>query len=212
MKLQKIGGIGSIGTAILVVIMLVIMLIVSPRLGLVGPSDWLDPVKSLDARSASPISFFILNLATLLCSIAYILIVLALRERMQASVPNLMRVVVIAVSVTCALWLASGSIGIFGMPSIVLAEDASAFRAANAMYFSLGFAGDSAAGWVLLLIGWAALKTRGLPRILSYLSVLKAIVMILEVAVQPFTLMLIGLLLGIVFYPWLGIVLLRSKS
>ena len=40
MKLQKIGGIGSIGKAILDAISLVFFLLVLPRLGLVGPSDW----------------------------------------------------------------------------------------------------------------------------------------------------------------------------
>lgn len=212
MKLQKIGGIGSIGTAILIVIMLVIILLVFPRLGLMGPSAWYDTTKCLDAMSVSSISFFIFSLVLILFSITYIFIVLGLKERMQDSAPNFMQVVIIAVSVTCALWLAAGSIGIFGWPSIVHAKDISALSTANAMYFSLCFAGDSAAGWVLLLIGLAALKTRSLPKILSYFAVLKAIVMILEVAVQPFTLSVIGLLLGIVFYPWLGIVLLRSKN
>jgi hypothetical protein len=208
MKLQKIGGIGSIGTAILVVIVLVIILIVFPSLGL-GPKDWNDPVKGLDAASASPITFFILNLVMILFSIAYILIVLALRERMQAA-PNLMQVAVIALSINCALWFATGVIGIVGMPSIIPAKDISALRAANAIHLSLSTSGDCAAGWVLLLIGWAALRTRGLPRILSYFSVLKGVVMILEFVAQP--LMVVGLLLGIIFYPWLGIVLLRSKS
>jgi hypothetical protein len=78
------------------------------------------------------------------------------------------------------------------------------------VFLGLGIAGDSALGWVLLLIGWAALKTRGLPRILSYLSVLVGVVMILEFAVQPF--MFVGLFLGIVWGLWLGVVLLRSKS
>jgi len=209
MKLQNIGGISSIGTAILVVIVLVIILIMFPRLGVVGPSDWSDPVKSLDAASTSPITFFILNLVMILVSIAYILIVLALRERMQAA-PNLMQIAVIALSINCALWFAYGVIGIVGMPSIVSAKDISALRAANAIHFGLSTSGDCAAGWVLLLIGWAALRTRGLPRILSYFSMLKGVVMILEFAAQP--LMLVGLLLGIIFYPWLGIVLLRSKS
>lgn len=210
MKLQKIGGFGSIANAILLVIFLVILLLVFPHLGLVGPSDWNDPVKGIDAGSASPITFFLLNLERILWSIAFILIVLALRERMQASAPTFIRIAVIGVSITCALWLAAGLIGIVGMPSIVSAKDASAFRAVMAMSFGLNTAADHALGWALLLIGWAALKTRGLPRILSYFSVLKGVVMILEFAVQP--LMFVGMLLGIVFYPWLGIVLLRSKS
>jgi len=210
MKLQKIGGFGSIGSAFLCAIYLVILLLVFPSLGLVGPSDWNDPVKGLDAGSASPITFFLLNLESILWSIAFILIVLALRERMQASAPNLMRIAVIGVSITSALSLAAGLIGIVGMPSIVSAKDASAFRAVMAMFFGLITAADHALGWALLLSGWAALKTAKLPKILSYGLVIKGVVMILEFTAQPLT--LVGLLLGIVFWPWLGIVLLRSKS
>jgi hypothetical protein len=210
MKLQKIGGFGSIGDAILLVIVLAIMLLVFPQLGLVGPSDWNDPVKGLDAGSASPITFFLFNLVMILVSIAVILIVLALQERMKVNAPNLMRIAVIGGSIACALWLSYGLIGIIGMPSIVSAKDASAFRAVMAIFSGLGTAGDFAMGWVLLLIGWAALRTGGLPRILSYFSVLRGVVMILEFVAQP--LMVVGMLLGIVFYPWLGIVLLRSKS
>ena len=192
------------------VIFLVFILLVFPRLGLVELSDWFDPVKGLDAGSASPTTFFLFNLELILWSIAFILIVLALRERMQASAPNLMRIAVIGVSITCALWLAAVLIVTVGMPSIVSAQDASAFRAMMVVYFGLSTAGDFALGWALLLIGWAALKTKGLPRMLSYFSVLNGVVMILDFVGQP--IMMVGMLLSIVFFLWLGIVLLQSKN
>ena len=151
-----------------------------------------------------------MNLESILLSIALILIALALRERMQAGVPNLMRIVVIGVSIACVLWLASALIDITGSPSIASAQDVSARRAVIAIYFGLIFAGDHALGWVLLLIGGAALKTRGLPQILSYLLILSGILGILEFAVQP--LMFVGLILGIIWGVWLGVELLRSKA
>ena len=210
MKLQKIGGVGSIGYACLCAIYLVFFFVVFPSLGLLGPNDWIDPVKGIAARSASPITFFLFDVASILLSIAFILIVLALRERMQASPPNLMRIVVIGVSIGCALLLASALIGIVGKPSIVSANDASAYRAVQGVYLGLAIAGDHALGWVLLLIGWAALKARGLARILSYLLMLSAILGILEFAVQPF--MFVVIFLGIIWGVWLGVVLLRSKA
>jgi hypothetical protein len=210
MKLQKIGGVGSIVHAFLCAISLVILLLVFPRLGLVGLSDLSDPVKGIAASNASPITFYISNLELVVWSIAAILVALALRERMQASAPNLMRIVVIGVSISCALWLAYGLIGIVGMPSIVSAKDASAYRAVVAVLSGLLFAGDHALGWALLLIGWAAVKTKRLSKILSYLIMLVGIVIILEFAVQPF--LFVGLFLGIVWGLWLGIVLLRSRS
>ena len=210
MKLQKIGGVGSIGFACLCAIYLVFFFLVFPSLGLVGPNDWIDPVKDIAAWGASAITFFLFNLASILLIIAIILIVLALRERMQAGAPNLMRVVVIGASIACALWLAGALVDIIGKPPIVGAKDASACRAVMGVYLGLVIAGDHAWGWVLLLIGWAALKTKGLPRILSYLSVLGGILGILEFAVQP--LMFVFIFLGIVWGVWLGVVLLRSKA
>ncbi len=209
MKLQKIGGVASIGFACLCAIFLVFYFLVFPRLGLVGSSDWIDPVKINAAWSTSPITFVLFNLEPILFSIALILIALALRERMQAGVPNLMRIVVIGVSIACALLLASALIEITVSPTIASAQDLSTRKAVTAMYLGLIFAGDHALGWVLLLIGWAALKTRGLPRILSYLLMLYGIVAIFEFAVHPF--MFVGVILGIIWGVWLGVVLLRSK-
>ena len=71
-------------------------------------------------------------------------------------------------------------------------------------------AGDHAAGWAMLLIGWAALKTSTLPRVLSYLSVLGGIVFIIEFAAKP--LMPVSLFLSVIWGVWLGAVLLRSKT
>lgn len=210
MKLQKIGGVASIGFACLCAIFLVFFFLVCPRLGLVGSSDWIDPVKINAAWSTSPITLVLFNFVPILFSIALILIALALRERMQAGVPNLMRVVVIGVSITCALLLASALIEITTSPTIASAQNLSTRRAVTAIYFGLIFAGDHAMGWVLLLIGWAALKTRCLPRILSYLTMLYGIVLVLEFAVPPF--MNVGVILGIIWGMWLGVVLLRSEA
>jgi hypothetical protein len=187
----------------------VIMLLVFPRLGLVGPNDWVDPVKNFSAMNASPVTFFIMDLELILFGIASILMVLALRERMQIGAPHLMQLAVIGVSITSALWLAQGLIAMAGMPSIVGAKDASAFRAVMAVFAGLGVAADSALGWTLLLIGCAALRTRRLPRLLGYFAILKGIVMIFEFVAPPF--MIVGGLLGVIFYPWLGIALWSSK-
>ncbi|MFX0204037.1 MAG: hypothetical protein ACFFCW_48685 [Candidatus Hodarchaeota archaeon] len=108
MRLQKIGGYGSIGSALLTAIFLAIVLLVFPRLGLVGPSDRMDPVKGIDAGSASPVPFFLLNLDFILWGMALIPIIIALRERMQAEAPNLMLLAVIGVSIAYAFCLLRG--------------------------------------------------------------------------------------------------------
>ena len=197
MKLQKLGGFAGIGVGLL----LLIMIIVAIKFG--APND-------LDSIGTAPIAYFAGYLLMLLVVVAVVPFVLALRERMQASTPNLMRVVVIGASIACALWIAYGLVGIVGMPSIASAKDYSAYRAVSALLSSLGLGGDGALGWALLLVGWAALKNKGLPRILSYLCVIKGVVMILEFGRTP--VVVAGMLLGLVVYPWLGIVLLRSTG
>jgi hypothetical protein len=209
MKLQKIGGYGSLGSVLVTAIFLAIVLLVFPRLGLVGPSDRMDPIKGIDAGSASPLPFFLLNLDFILWAMSIIPISLALRERMQSGAPNLMGLAVIGVSIAYAFLFASGIIGIVGMPSIISAKDAAAYRSFIGVYFGLVIAGDHAVGWSLLLIGWAALKTKSLPRILSYLSILIGIIMILEFVVLPF--MMLSLFLWVIWSFWLGVVLLRGK-
>ena len=189
---------------------MVIIAFVFPRLGLVGPADRMDPIKGMNAESASPITFVLFNLDLILWGMAFVLIILALRERMQPKTPNLMRLAVIGVSTTYAAMLATGLIGILGMPSIVTAKDASAYRAFMGIYFGLMVLGDHAAGWAVLLSGWAALKTRSLSRIFGYFSVLVGIVFIIEFAAKP--LMPVSLVLSIIWGVWLGAVLLRSKT
>jgi hypothetical protein len=209
MKLQNIGGVASLGFACLCAIFLVFHLLVFPRLGLVGPSDWIDPVKINAAWSTSPITFVLFNFVPILFGIALILIALSLRERMQAGVPNLMQIVFIGVSIACALLLAAAIIEMSVSPTIASAQNLPTRRAVTAMYVGLIFAGDHAMGWVLLVIGWAALKTRELPQILSFLTILYGIVLVLEFVVPPF--MNVGVILGILWGVWLGGVLFRSE-
>jgi hypothetical protein len=191
MKLQTLAGLGSLVNAFLMVAFLA------------------DMFKAQASDFSGPHNLMA-YVGIILSGMAYILIVFALKERMQERVPNLMSIAVIGVSVTCALWFATGTIGIVGMPPIVSAKDPSAYRVMGAMLSSLPLAGDFTVGWVLLLIGGAALKTKEFSRILSCLFVLKGAVMILSIAVA--SLQLVGILLGLLFYPWLGVVLLRSKE
>jgi FtsH-binding integral membrane protein len=101
-------------------------------------------------------------------------------------------------------------LGILGMPPIVIAKDVSAYREFIGMYFGLMVVGDHAAGWAVLLSGWAALKTRSPSRIFCCFSVLVGIVFLIEFAAKP--LMPIGLFLSIIWGAWLGVVLLRRKT
>jgi hypothetical protein len=82
----------------------------------------------------------------------------------------------------------------------------------------LGGGNEIIGGVWVLLIGWAALRTGGLPRALNYLGIVAGVsgiltvIPVLEVlgAVE-----VLGLIFGlgfIVWFIWVGIVMLRSSS
>jgi hypothetical protein len=199
MKLQKIGGFGALLNAIGMIVFLFLNTDMS-----------FDPTKGFDTITNSFNSFMILYFGLILGVLGYILFVSALRERMEEGAPNLMRIAVIGLSITCTLWLAGALIGIIGMPTIIDTKDFSAYRAVGNIIISFLTAGDFVAGCVLIVIGWAALSLKRLPLILSWLSMIKGLDMVLSIFFN--SLVSVGMVLGIVFYTWLGIVLLRSKS
>jgi hypothetical protein len=71
MKLQKVGGFGSVASALIGAMAMVIIAFVFPRLGLVGPADRMDPMKGMNAESASPITFVLFNLDLILWGMAF---------------------------------------------------------------------------------------------------------------------------------------------
>jgi hypothetical protein len=210
MKLQTIGGCAAIVYALLVLSFLVIFGLVFPQLGLLGPSDWGDPAKNLAARTGAPITFFLFNLDFMLIGITLLLIMFALRERMEKTAPNLMRLSVIGASVCSALWSATSVIEVIGFPSILAAKDPSALRAAMAVALGLTTAGAHASGWAFFLSGCAAFKTGALPKVLACLMLLSGVLEIIEFAVMP--VMPVALVLLTATGLWLGAVLLRSKK
>jgi hypothetical protein len=209
MRLQKLGGYASIGLAVQFLVSLGFFVFVLPKLGLASPNDFGDPVKGLAALAASPATFLMLNVVNASFSVTALLLALALRERLRDA-PNRMRLAVIAASIAGALFLAGGVVPIVGLPSIASANDVSAYRALTGIASGLVLAGTSAAGWVLVLSGWAALSTGKLPRALGLILILGGVVEILEFAVPLF--LILDPFLGTVWSLWLGVTLLQLGS
>ena len=206
MRIQKIGGFASIVLGCILAIYVVLVL-----LGVVQTVGWEDPVKALEAAaSTSPVTQFISHLLSVIGGITVVLIVLAVRDRMANMAPNLMRIVVIGGSIGGALWLTATFTEIAGVPAILNAKDASAYMAAMALTDGLLGASEFALGWALLLIACVALKHRDLTKMLCYVLALKGAVMIVTFGVSA--LQTAGAVLGIISYPWLGIMLMRNKS
>jgi hypothetical protein len=101
MKLQKVGGVAPGANAVLSASFLA-NLVVNPRPG-IGPNDHMDAAKVIPAWAASPLTHLSAETEFILFGIAFLPIIRALRERMQADASNMTR---IALSVyfcpTCA--------------------------------------------------------------------------------------------------------------
>jgi hypothetical protein len=199
---QKIGGCAAVIQGLAFVALLLIIFGFEIPQGL-GPGA--DTAKEIAVAASSPTPFLITNLLVMLFSITIILITLALRERMQDGAPNQMRLARLAASISSALFLANGVVSFTGYPPIVALPDTaavSAYRGLSAVTNGLLLAAIFAAGLNLRLIGWAALSTKGLPALLSYLLVLAGVVAVLSFVVSIFG--LVGPVLNVVFSLWLG--------
>lgn len=67
-----------------------------------------------------------------------------------------------------------------------------------------------AAGWAIVLAGWAGLRSDGLPKLLSAMMLLAGVSMVLSFALLQIG--LIGVLLAPIWSGWLGVVFLADRS
>jgi hypothetical protein len=206
-KLQKLGGYVSI-VWVCVMIAREVVLAKAFR-GLTGSGGSLDPVGMKAAFEASPIAFHMYYILGIVISIFALLVALSLQERMQANAPNLVRLAVIAASAYSVLTITTMIAGFLRYPMIAGTGDISAYRVFLILHSMLSAAATSVLGWGLLLFGWASLKTRALPRILSCLILVNGIADILRFAIGQFGLVD---LLFLICIAWLGVVLLRNPE
>lgn len=208
MKLQKLGGYASIILAgILIANTGILIAIFQEFTGL----DIYDPVKMMAAYNIYTIAFRVYYVLGILTGVLLAFIALVLQERMQVSAPQLMRLAVIAASAYFVLAITTEMTGIYRNVVFSQISDPPAFRSFLVLHECLVGAAYNAWGWGLLFIGWAALRTRALPRILGYIILVYGIaeivltVSIIELAIPT------GLLFGIIVFAWIGVVLLREQ-
>jgi hypothetical protein len=206
---QKIGGYAALIQGLAYVgLLLFIFGFANPH----GIGPGVDLAKEIAVWASSPTLFKIIYLISMMLGITTILFTFALRERMQDGAPDRIRLAVIFASIASALFLASGMIAFSGFPSIVALPDTaaavSAYRSLSVVGLGLRDAANLAAGLSLLLIASAALSTKALPALLSYLLILAGVVAVFGFAVLIFG--LLGPVLSVVWSLWLGYFLLTK--
>ncbi len=213
-NLQKIGGIAALYEAAAFLFAMVGFLLVLDTLGVV------DPVQKVALLVDNYAFLYILYLiAYVIWGLVMVVLTLALYERLKAGSPAMMQTATAIGLIWACVVIASGMVTNIGMATVIdlygtdPAQAVTVWLAVDSVAQGLGGAGGEILGstWVLL-VSWAALRGGGLPRALNYFGVAISVAGILSVVPALFG--VLGIIFGlgkIVWYIWLGIVMLRSS-
>jgi hypothetical protein len=213
--LQKFGGFAAlIGAATNLLALVVLLTILAPT----GyGSDDPGQVVAFLANNQAFIRVWYL-IIYLVFGVSMIFLALALYERLKAGSPALAQAVITLGLIWAVLIIVNGTLSINNVSTVVKlygenpAQAATVWLTLDSVETGLGANGGEtmvSALW-LLLLGWVALRAKELPRVLNYLGVVIGLAGILSVVLEPALAAVYGLCL-IIWYVWLGIVMLRRS-
>ncbi len=211
--LHKSGGIAALYMAISHLIGIIIFIVVLDYLSIT------DPAKKLAMNIENQTVVFSTNLLMyVFFGFALIVLSLALYDRMKSGAPALMQVATAIGIIWAGSLIASGMVANAGLATIVplFAKDPAqaslTWQGIEAVANGLGNAnGEILGGPLTLLVSLAALRTGGLPKGLNILGVLVGAVGIITIFPALNAFVAVFGLGQIIWFVWLGIVLLRSN-
>jgi len=213
--LQKAGGLSALITGLLLLTFTAMFVVVLPGQGFAGAEDLTNPAKVLPFAASSP-TFSLLSLLDVVSAIFQVILVFALYERLQVGSPIIMRIATVSGLFLALFNLALGIIGFVAYSELSSlyprnpAGAGAAYLAINSLLDALNLAGPFAYGWWALLASWVALRGGQLPKFLNYLGLLAGVVGIFAFALPILT--IVGVVAPIVWFLWLGMVLLRTQA
>jgi hypothetical protein len=215
-SMQKMGGVAALIEAATWVVAFVVFL------GVLIPAGYFDEgvdavekvAVLVDNQSSASIGYLI---PYVIWGIFHVVLSLALYDRLKTSTPAIAQIATAIGLIWAGLVMAGGFVAILGIRTVVdlygtdPAQAAAVWLTVETVASAVSGGGGEVPGGVwLLLTGWAALRSRMLPRALSYLSLVLGVAGILTVVppLEPAAFLFgVGL---IVWWVWLGIVMLRS--
>ena len=211
--LQKFGGFSALymAGAYLVGIVLFIIVLDYPSLT--------DPTQKLALNIEKQQVVFSTNLLMyVFFGFALIVLSLALYDRLKPGAPALMQVATALGMIWAGSLMASGMVANAGLAAIgpLYAKDpaqaALLWQGIETVANGLGYAnGEILGGLLTLLVSLAALRTGRLPRGLNFLGILIGAVGIVSIFPGLTSLIEVYGLSKIIWFVWLGVVLLRSQ-
>jgi hypothetical protein len=217
-NLQKMGGIAAlIGAATIILGAVVYATLLVPKgFGSNNPDPSRIVALLADNQATMRLWLQIIWLAFGAC---LIFLSLALHERLKAGSPELAQAVTIFTLIWAILVIVVGTLSINDLDTVVRlfgqdpAQAATVWLTLDTVETGLGAGGGETivTGLWLLLLSWAALQARALPRLLNYLGVVVGLAGVLYVFTASDAVLSVNALGLIVWFVWLGIVMLRSN-
>lgn len=215
-NLQKIGGIAAlIGTATNLLAIVMFITLAPKGYG----SD--DPGQAVTFFADNQALMRVLyQIQYLVFGVSLIFLALALHERLKAGSPLLVQAVTIFGLIWAFLVIVIGTLAINNLSTVVKlygenpAQAATVWLTLNSVETGLGGGGGETmvnALWFLLL-SWAALQARALPRVLNYLGLVIGGAGVISVVLAALGLMVVYGVGLIIWLVWVGIVLLLRPA
>ena len=218
-NMQRMGGIAALIAAATNLLGIVVFVTLLAPKGLDFTNS--DPSRTVallaDNQAAMRLWYQIIYLAF---GVSLIFLSLALYERLKAGSPMLAQVVTSFTLIWAVLVMVVGTLSINDLNTVVRlfgqnpAQAATVWLTLGTVETGLGAGGGEtmvSALWFLLL-GWASLRIGEFPRLLNYLGLAIGLVGVLSVVLASANLMSVYGLGLIIWFVWLGIVMMRSSG
>ncbi len=210
--LQKLGGISALIAAALYITGFALFLTV------LDPSGYDGHVQRVAFLAENQVASYIANLLIyVVFGVVLVVLVLALHARLKSGSQAIMQTATAFGLIWSGLVIASGMIANIGNSTVVglFSENqdhaVALWLAISTVQESLGGGNEIVGGLWILLLSWVALRAGKLPNVLNSLGVLVGLAGILTVVPAFDVLMDVFGLGQIVWFAWLGILMLRDN-
>ena len=211
--LQKFGGFAALYLAAGYIVGMIGFLTV------VDVSSVADPIQKVALMADNQAFLYIMHLIVyVVWGIFMIVLALALYERLKAGSPAIMQTATVFGIFWGCVIIISGMIHNLGMQNVVdlygkdPTQAGTVWLTIDSVLGGLAGSNEVIGGIWILLISWAALRTGELSRVLNYLGVVVGVAGIISIVPALADLFIYIFALGqIVWFVWLGIVMLRSN-
>jgi hypothetical protein len=211
--LQKFGGIAALYLAAAYIVGMIGFLVV------VNVSGVADPVQKVALMADNLAFLYIMHLIVyVIWGIFMVVLALALYERLKVNSPAIMQTATVFGIFWGCVILVSGMIQNVGMQTVVNlygkdpAQAGTIWLTIDSVLGGLAGSNEAIGGIWILLLSWAALRTGALSKVLNYLGVVVGVVGIISIVPALANIFITIFALGqIVWFIWMGIVLLRSN-